>query len=561
LEINMVLDFNNLSDSQVRRLNQLFINEQPFFNGIIGDLVKDSNKDIELLVSILVSRNTYQSKLYHNIVELSLAEELFASDRVEKIIFTSKIQKRIFLANHPRSSILIEYHNKNDLVKTLCKDVVSDLLISFRGLTSRNKSRKNQFKGRSLKLIETFILSNSIKEGRYIDRYYNGLWDLIPNNGKNDIWVLPEILGKYSRRDLVNISKNSSLNFLFKQDFLNFRDYLKAFMKLTLLRNFNRKTIYFKNIDITKLINYEFFRTRFHPTAYKGLLNYAFAKKLKSVISRLNLLIDWNENQPIDKGLIKGVRDFHPGAYIKGYQGYIVSMNFNFYMLPTDYEVELGVIPDVICVVGKALENRIKKFTDKIKVTTAPAFRFQGIFKNYEKISDGTKKILVALPIGVNESYDILTIVSKALILFEKEKKFQLLIKPHPLLNISKLRKMMGSMWNKGFKMVNGDFNELVSQMDLLIGSTSTTLLETLTRGVPVIVIGSQNGITQNPIPDSMDKRIWSLCYSHEELSNAVEQFLNISDKNQFLKIGENIRNEYFEPITKQSVLKFLSLS
>lgn len=558
----MVLDFNDLTLDQNILFNQSFFTNKTYYNDLIGGLLKitDTQTEIEWLVSLVASRHTYQSKLYQNIVELILAEDLMASLQVSKIIFTSEIIRRTFLKNHPGLTIETTYSKKNQVTQTLLKDLISDLLILLRGMLSRNTVRRNMFGGKRIKLIETFILSNSIKAGEYIDRYYNGLWDSISDKEKEKIFFLPEILGRYSSKDILRISKHSKVKFLFKQDFLNLKDYLKALKKLIRVRYSKKEPLVIRNIDVTAMVRHELLQTRIHPSAYKGMLNYYFARKLKAKINRLDLFIDWNENQPIDKGLVKGIRAFHPGTPIKGYQGYIVSTNFNFYIQPTDFEVENGVIPDEICVVGDGLKQRISEFSNKINVVTAPAFRFQGVFMKYEKKTDGTKKIMVALPIGEKESYYIMAVVSKAHVLLGKEKPFKILIKPHPVLNINKLRTTMGSMWCQDFQLIDGDFNELVSQMDLLIGSTSTTLLETLTRGIPVIVIGSQNGITQNPIPDSVDKRIWRVCYNQEELSNAVEQFLNISDKDQFLKIGENIRNEYFEPVTREGVRRFLKV-
>jgi len=58
------------------------------------------------------------------------------------------------------------------------------------------------------------------------------------------------------------------------------------------------------------------------------------------------------------------------------------------------------------------------------------------------------------------------------------------------------------------------------------------------------------------------DRDIWIMCYTPEELSDAMIHFFNISDKEREIlkKIGEEIRAMYFEPVTRENVRKFLRL-
>ena len=564
----MILDFNNLSVEHLKRLNKTSIEIHNEFNDLTKEILNRSNKKVEDLICNVVSRHPYQSNLFEVCYTLTFIRNLSKEVNISKIIFSNyAIFSELKRIKEIRGKVVFSGGRKIGLrfsfmIKS-AKDFLKDVFFAKRMYLSKSKARAKGLK-RKLKLpiilIDTFALQDSIDNKRIKDRYYTGLLDHVTAEQREKIYFMPLILGRYSKKDLLQIEKNSKANLLFSTDFLSLTDYLYILLKLFRQTFDFNKRIFFSGYDLTDVIRGYFKRERFNNSTFQGLINYFFIRRLEKNGVKIELFIDWNENQPIDKGMIKGLHDFYPKVRVKGYRGFIVSYDYNLYLMPTDYEKENGVIPDEICVVGKALENRIKKFTDKIKVTTAPAFRFQGVFKNYEKISDGTKKILVALPIGVNESYDILTIVSKALILLEKEKKFQLLIKPHPVLNIDKLKKAMGSMWNKGFKMVNGDFNELVSQMDLLIGNASSTLIETLAYGIPVIVVGSKNSITQNPIDEDIDRRIWKIVYSVDELVLAINHYTNIktSARVELEEIGLNIKNDYFMPVDSESVKNFL---
>ena len=273
------------------------------------------------------------------------------------------------------------------------------------------------------------------------------------------------------------------------------------------------------------------------------------------------MVVDWFENQPIDHGLNKGIKDFYPGTYSIGYQGYIKAMDYNFYIQPTKYEIENGIIPDAIAVVGKGLKKKITIFYSKLNVITAPAFRFAGIWDMTEisKIDD-KKSVLIALPIAMKESIEILELVINAVKL-GKYDNIDFQIKPHPALDINKLKSKFDNLPNN-FKFIDGDFKECVTKTTMMLSNASSTCLESLTLGIPVVIIGNQSGLTQNPIPENVNKEIWRICYTPGELSDAISHFLNISneERDNLKKIGEEIRAMYFEPVTRESVRKFLRL-
>ena len=95
-----------------------------------------------------------------------------------------------------------------------------------------------------------------------------------------------------------------------------------------------------------------------------------------------------------------------------------------------------------------------------------------------------------------------------------------------------------------------------------MLGNTSSTCVEALALGIPVIVIGSQSGLTQNPIPENVSHDFWRLCYTPEELLGGIEYFVgnkeNISTS--FRSNRGAIKKEFFEPIATEGVKKFLSI-
>jgi hypothetical protein len=562
----MILDLNKLSTQQVKLLNEISVSIRQEFNELTEQILNSTDKNVPWLLHQITSRHTYQSGLYLNICYLGLAKKLMDSNCIKKIIPQNQIQRKILLnylkINELEVIICKPDKRKSPFLRKIISSIYEITLEVYHSVLSKDKSRINHLMTQdSITLLDTFVLQNSLDKGIYIDRYYSGLLDNLDEDEKKSLFWIPTILGKFNRKKLKSIFNNSKENILFKHDFLKIEDYFSAIFQLSKL-SFNRSQVYLiNNLDITLLIIDEFKRYRFHNSTFKGIMNYYFVKRLKEKNINIRLLVDWNENQPIDKGLIKGIRDFSPGTYIKGYQGHIVSKEFNFYLMPTDFEIDLGVIPDEICVVGEGLKGEICLFSSRVKVASAPAFRFNNVHKNYNKKRISEKKLLVSLSFDPSESFCHLEILAKAIRLIA-EFQIEIQIKPHPTLDIEPIIKKLGNLWSPKYKIVNGDFNKIVSNVDLLIGSTSSTLVEAISLGIPVILIGNQNGITQNPIAPTIDKEIWKLINSSEELAEAILFYIRLGDLKRYRldEIGKEIRLNYFKEVTKDTVSEFLKI-
>ena len=96
----------------------------------------------------------------------------------------------------------------------------------------------------------------------------------------------------------------------------------------------------------------------------------------------------------------------------------------------------------------------------------------------------------------------------------------------------------------------------------LFISSTSSVCLETLAKGIPAIVIGNRCGLTHNPIPETITSDIWRLCYTSEEIAEAIQFYKNRSSEKikEHEEVGRRIREEYFEPVAREGVRKVFGI-
>ena len=220
------------------------------------------------------------------------------------------------------------------------------------------------------------------------------------------------------------------------------------------------------------------------------------------------------------------------------------------------------MIPKVVKVIGKGYVESAKKYCPNLKVKVAPAFRYSGVWKEREMyLEQGRFVIFVALPMLIYEAEELIEVILKV----DKTLKinnyfFQ--IKPHPTQDIKAMKVKWKDKLTKQFEFIQGDFNLCVEKSNILISGTSGTCLETLAKGIPLIIIGNKFGLTQLTIPKDIEQDVWKLCYGVQEVCDAIIFYMNrdAATVRRHEEIGRKIRENYFEPVTREGVRKFLRL-
>ncbi len=565
------LDLNNLSFQHVKLLNDIHAEMKEEFNELVEHIYQKTDGSLDWLVNSLLSRNNYLSTVFLDLCYLELIKTVLEKNGIEQVIVRSAAHKKILVdyfqqtgkAIRVTSTVSLKQHLKN-LLTTIYRCLQHIYSIAHSLSVKDIERRKRIPRDKEITLIDTFFLSSMFKDGVYRDRYYPGLVENLTEEERKKVFFVPSISTRKKLKDIIRISEKADEQFIFKFDYLKFWDYLHALLSPLRIKRIDMSGFMFRGFRIGPVLKSNFIKSIANGSSFSAILNYHFFKRLKECGIRLGLVIDWFENQPIDRGFNKGKRVFFPAVPSIGYQGFIVSYDFNFYLQPTVYELEAGVIPRKIAVVGKDLIDVVRRYCQQLPVVSAPAFRFAEIY-NYQlgesvKVSE-KPSILIVLPISLEDSIDIMEMVAEAAS-NGADQKATFLIKPHPNLNLSKLKTALQS-WPEVFKVIDGNFSELITESNLIVGNASSTCMEALAYGVPVVVVGSQNGVTQNPIPDSIPKAMWELCYTSDELAAAIQRLcFEVDDEvmSEFVRIGRQIRKEYFEPVTREGIMKLLGI-
>lgn len=537
----------------------------PFIN-IIESISKQYAKSIDWWVSSPASRNTIASPLFHYCCCMALLQKLISEkEHITEIIVDSRAFKKIIADYLTGQEIGTKVKLAPLSIKQFLKEMLRPVYIMFgipikhlilSLMAKRTQRLKKPFPSNPLTLIDTVVIHGYVD----VDRNYPGLMKALSKEEKESIWFVPRLYGfrLWKYMSVIKQLRRSKRNFVLKEDHLKFSDFIFAWGYVLRIRALKIEPCLFQGVDISRLVTEEMRSFRRIEPSYTSLLNYRFAGRLKEADVKLRLVLNWFENQNIDRGWNAAFRRYFPKVETIGYQGFIVSPHY-LCMYPTKEEKNNKIIPHKVAVIGRGLAQSVRRFCSDLDVCIAPALRFQNVWRKRKYVPDeNVFTILVALPIVISEAVYILKLLESVI---TNNTNTRIGIKPHPATSEVQIQSAYGVALPARFKFVNGGFEDCVEQSNLLIvSSASSTCMETLAKSIPVIIVGSKQGLVHNPIPKVEIGDILQACYSPEEIRRAIQFYQSRSPEKikEHEEIGKKIRTEFFEPVTRKGVREFL---
>jgi len=565
-----------LSPKENRTLNEVAAEIRHDFNSLVESVGREHENNIDWIVSSIASRNKYLSPLFLRCCYLALIKRIIESDQdIGQVRLSDRALSKVFRAYFKENGIGISVVCTESIFARI-KRILTPfyhfavaLVLLFLRFIGRSRAGKTKTQlSEPITLLDTFVIKSSIGEsgsiykGKYKDRYYTGLLENIGEKDKRTIFYYPVLIGFRNPLEGFRLIRNSKDRFIIPDDFLNISDYLFILLYPIRILSLKIPGTSFLGFDVTPILLQERMCTCCNSSSLGGLHNYRFAFRVSQENVQVRLLVDWHENQVIDRGMIAGFRRFHPKTPIIGYQGYIISKNLHLYIYPTPQEYRSQAVPHKIGVIGKGLLSDIQEFCDDFEAVVAPAFRFNKVWEKRKNMPDPNMfSILVALPIGLKGSANILRLLVSILGNLGNN-YFMFWIKPHPSVMPEQIRGLLDGKFPDVFHIKTGDFNKHIEGANLLIGNASSTCLEALAKGVPVIIIGDSNGIIENPIPEGIPAVMWRVCSTEDELISAVRFFQGqcATAFEKYAEIGRQIKEDYFEPVTVEGCRRFLGI-
>lgn len=517
-----------------------FLEVRNFYNDAIIRIQKENKEKIEAFLIPALSRSPYEGSVFRKLLRHQFNFNLSKKDSLQSEIMPNLIESLIIVLKSCLSSI---YHLQKQ----------------------RRFSKKVERSSIELKeidiLVDEYLVPASVENDSYFDRYFPGFFDLINEKTLSRSAILFSFgtIKDYSELEINFLNCKISQNFLFKENFLKFSDYVFSFCSYFRAKRIIIPPMLLNGLDVRALIKKEILLEGFSHNTITSNLSYRFSKRLFEENINVNFFINWFENQLVDKGLNKGFHQFMPKTKRIGFQSWIASPYVHFHNAPTSDEVLLGYAPPIICPNGPALTERGKEFLSEPQEVTfiqAPSFRFKSIFEVRDKATSSIerKPILVLLPILLDQSLEIINSVKRVL---KEENELTFVLKFHPaFLDEWKQGILKGlGQYSERIKVSKEELSSISYASNIVISGSSSACVEALALKCFCIVFAPTLGAYESTIPENTPESIWILVTDSETLIKAIQKLskkdLDNPSDNQFLN---KFKYDFFNPPRKKGL-------
>jgi len=541
-----------LSIDQAKEITEIEKNIRGEYTEYITKIVTENDvSGLGWLVRV-TSRDPYSTGVFDSLCRLRLFESYLARGEIaEEVLVDDEAFASIVtdVCNKHGSNVEIVIDGAHGVGMLLVfSNFLKAVYYSLSGFLCAKVVRGKSTPRKPIIYLDTFTTHSWINSnGELEDKYFPGLIDALDNEEmRESVWYAPVLHSVKKPKQFIKLIKairKSECNYLLMEDWITLIDLCSAFFLSWNLPKKIKNIPDFYGINIQTLIRREIYLDTCSPSLVASILRYKFIRRLSEKRVSLDLVVDWNENQIIDRALNLAVRKFYPNTCVVGYQGFIVSEHYISHE-PTSCEVEAGTVPDKLCVVDEKLIQRKKKFCPTVHVETAPAFRFQSLLNHSPFGHEEKRVILVALTMNLDMCRRMLQLCMSV-----DYKGFEFHLKPHPAVDVHSLTKAIPEALDERFVITTSSLYSIFPKASLLISSDSSSCYEAVYCGVPVVIVGNLSGPTTNPLEGVVEGAHWKVCYT----GKCIQEMLNKIDHGPIQKIDNRLI-----PVTNDSVINFL---
>ena len=454
--------------------------------------------------------------------------------------YTSEFSKSFFTNN-------VEKSNKTILfLKTILKFYLKNVYLFISYFTAFilykmyfKKQRKNELKI----IIDIFALVDKTNQkGIFSENYLSEIYKIFEKYQTNyTILVRPYEIGKnpFKLKEFFNIINKDKKDFVFEYEFLSIRDFLQIFRLMTLYPFKLLRLVQKENKDVDRIFNNSLLQDIKH-FSFDSLTRYILGKNL-ACIDSIEKIYSWSEFQVIERSFNYGIRKNTSDIELIGLQFYLnYEIYFNAYVDDLDFEMLSS--PHEVLVNGKYyLQDR-----EKIKYDVGVSLRYKDLFL-FKGIKEEKNILLLGSYIESDVKYMIESVQGFENIIF----------KNHPAVNIKQFGKLP-----KNITVSNENIYKLFESAKLVIGTASGTAVEAASCGVSVLIIGSQDNLTANPLVEQGKGKLWDIAFSKNDVKILYNNLLSYRENNKkdIKEISKWYRDNFFVEPTEKNIVKVFEL-
>ena len=514
-----------------------YIKNRVQFTNWIDSFSKKHSQDIDWWMTLPSTRDPYKSNLLNYICIIDTLKKI----QIKNIKIKTKSKEFAKILNQ-EFKILVEIKKKRNFfsfksINNFIKSVLFQLILF---LYINLFIKKKNVKKNKIGLVDIFL-------SKIEDQNKNFYPNLDKSRKSLDYFFVPTFVPTFNILKIfkiINNLKRNKSNFLFKEHYLKIGDLIFSFLHIFRRNKFLKKTYYYKKINLSKIVNNEIISNHDFSSVFVGILNYRFFYKVSKNNLNIQKSINWFENQMVDKGWNLGFRQFFKNFEKNSYGNQDYSKHYNMINnSPSKSESDGKVVPKNIIVISKLFLKTSKEFYKKQKVLLGNSWRFRNINKLRLKLPDIKKRKKILLVLSGIEKIDkiLLDYIIKVSLSLDTIKIF---VKPHPILEINKVVPLKNLPRN--IVVTHDNLQNTLSKTLIVITSgPSSTILESSSLGLPLILPNIEAGTDKNAQRHQLNKKSYFIVNNENELLTKIKKLnkikLNSSIKNNKSLVGKKL--------------------
>ena len=551
------------------------------FIDYIGDLSRRHASD-RWWLSSLSEKNPYVTKVFLRACHLLVAERLISGasrDGVFVLVVEDPIvrqnlsdylrARQIPMASFGDPVISLLREQLGVAVRFSIRFVWFILKHSGRILYARTKRNhalpdwlKSPREGKQLLvLLHEWVDRRSFDQnGHYRSLNFGDLRERITSAGRTCV-VVPGIVPTVSFPSAVEALVRSGVPFLLPEQFLKIKDVIKAAIAGWHAPESTAWPL-FKGVDLSAIIlddqREDWILGRY---ASNALLGQAVRRWADAGVAVGTFIYPF-ESHVWEKAYCLAFRKYFPETRLVGYQNAnLPNMSLNFFAAKS--EMPLLPLPDVVVTNGRYSFDLLEQSgysPERLRCGGALRYRYlvtQAVLQPEAYAENQPIQVLVTLSAYQPQASELLRRVLEEL---GEHAGLRIVVKCHPLLPFSNLSRMMGlHRLPANVQMSDKPMSELLFQSRVLVYTDSTTCLEALAMGVPIIHLATEFGLDFDPLDGFPDIK-----ETAQKKGDLLRSVLSLCDAQRSLPDrrhrGRQLASEFLGPVSDGTYSQFLDM-
>jgi hypothetical protein len=317
---------------------------------------------------------------------------------------------------------------------------------------------------------------------------------------------------------------------LVPEDFTTWRDAVDGIGLLLGMIRVPAAAADFHGLDVRDLLAQQRLRQASNAMFIQFLAYGSMIARLKAQGFRIDAFLFPFENMALEKPITAALHEHYPDARIVGFQHTTVTpFMLKFSAWQDCFEAGARYFPDEIVCNGPGYRHGLAAsgFPPE-RLTVGPALRYLYLWEERARdvATDAAAVVLVTLPLSFAVAVEML---GKALELVQ-DRSIPVGIKAHPFSDREKLLRTLGlARLPDGVQWCEGPMQQWLGRTICLLSLGSGTLVEAVSAGVPIVILGLEGGLEFNPLGWwEKDEPMFSAVYSMDEARRRVRYWMEL---------------------------------